>query len=101
MTPKHESEVRAVLVDARAMLARRGGWCQGLATGRWDSHCAVGAVSLADVDRYGPSGFWAEAIDVLRQVAQTDDLVSWNDARGRRKPDVLAAFDCAIASLDA
>jgi hypothetical protein len=99
-----KNSVLVVLKKARAFI--RKGWCRkdqaknrlGQPTGpRCDdaiSWCAVGAVNAAtstldDADA---------AIRAVKAYLGVWSIVEWNDAPGRRKSDVLVAFDRAIAS---
>ena len=55
--------------------------------------CATGAM-LHVVSMFAPAHF--HALNFLREAIGQHSIVAWNDAPGRRKEEVLAAFDRAI-----
>lgn len=95
--------VLQAFVRARKLIAR--GWCQGMLAcdeygyvpvhdDRATAFCAAGAL-----DRTTESVALLEVC--LRALGRAADVVSvtaWNDAGGRTKKQVLAAFDKAIRS---
>lgn len=92
----HEVLVKARnYIDQKGWAYRRGGWEREQPTGR----CAMNAVTCEEVraDRETESG----ALNLLAEAAGLTDLIeipSWNDAPGRTKAEVLAAFDAAISA---
>ena len=114
-----QAEIRAVLRDARALIATPGKWTKG-ANGRRAnglavadsslsnkavvSRCAVGAIlaagPIAEVLR-GPSLAAANARlrnSIKRHTGQClNGMAVWNDAPERTHADVMQAFDWAIA----
>ena len=120
ITPSDPSERRAVLVEARAMVA--GGWCQGVGARdeRGESimvrdeaavcFCMTASVDRAQAARYGAFGFSLKYRDPYRaqyntamrdlcREAGTVDLPKWNDEPGRNVQQVLTVFDRAIERL--
>ena len=97
MNEPTQAEVHRVLVDARNGLARDG-WAQrGMPSVHKEGpspHCALGWLpSHPDL--------FHSAADVLRRVIDLGAygcIAEWNDAPGRTKEEVLAAFDRAIAA---
>jgi len=103
------ADTRTILIKARELIATKG-WTQG----RWaldaagkpamaDEHatcfCSWGAIVTAargfgwdSEAEYTACCVFAEAIG----AGDTGRLIKWNDAPGRTKEEVLAAFDRAI-----
>lgn len=94
-----------VLVAARKLLKGAGKWAKGGdafgKSGQWVDprgrhavcFCANGAIQAV-------SKAWQEvtaARSALQQFTSPDNLVSWNDRKGRTKREVLALFGKAIA----
>jgi len=97
---------KQILQEARALLAR--GWCQGYFAKDEAGHnvtendpgavcwCAVGAtLRAAHVLRFDNSEALL-ALRVLGAEIRSWVIPNWNDAEGRTKEEVLAAFDRAI-----
>lgn len=91
----------SLLRDARAVIDRPFGWTQRSYSRRrpfgFIGYCAVGALTAAKL-----SGHYADR-DVSRahgllghQMGGPGSIPAWNDRPGRRKAEVLAAFDRAI-----
>lgn len=86
-----------VLIAARELVARPGGWCQEI--DHLDdygtvAHCAQGAIAWAR-----PSiAAGRAALDALSVVVGTDypAISDWNDDPSRTQAEVVAAFDRAI-----
>ncbi len=57
--------------------------------------CSVGAIRRADDMSFGRT--YCSAIYVMEQVVGGDSIALWNDAQERTHPEVMAAFDRAIA----
>jgi hypothetical protein len=99
-----------ILLDARALLARRGGWCQranhenknGI-----DRYCMLGAIQVAACRNTTPSTYKSEGKAVINAVMRAigedrwgaTSLIIWNDARNRRKQQVLKILDRAMGYL--
>jgi hypothetical protein len=102
------------LIRARQILAENG-WCQGVL---WDHRgrvCAIGALLkghdlpwqddrsqilpalgvLAEANQLAPAVERGCSPEALLQIS----VVTWNNAEGRTKEEVLDAFDRAIGSL--
>lgn len=103
MATKRKPPVLAVLKKARALVAR--GWCQGAAARARNNRrvatdhagasrfCAWGALARAA----GPKEHgMREATYLLCAILKVNGLSDFNDAKGRTKAEVLAAFDRAI-----
>lgn len=78
-----------ILRGARELIARPGGWTQGSAA-RDDEGLPVGW----DHD------LWSSAMEALEDVVRMS-VSEWNDMRSRTQAEVVAAFDRAIATLEA
>ena len=57
--------------------------------------CIEGAIMAADTNENLPRQL--ECLDMLRTEANADNIVSWNDAKGRTQTQVLALFDFVIS----
>lgn len=92
-----------ILIDSRKVV--EAGWCirasartaKGIPC-EWDeakaaSWCSTGAM-LHVVSMFAPAHF--HALNFLREAVGQHAIVAWNDAPGRTKEEVLAAFDTAI-----
>ena len=101
--------IAKVLRDARALLAKRGGWGQGnfaynslgfpemIGSSHAVCFCSMGAIK-----KVAPTN--DDAQNACLAVANTlagRNIIDWNDQPGRRKAQVLAAFDNAIAACEA
>ena len=99
----------AVLAKARDLISDERRWCKGtLARGWLDvpvpiqsrfarRFCAIGAIYRAGRELGLPVGDACSALEwkTVRTIPY------WNDGRRRSHADVIAAFDAAIATLDA
>jgi hypothetical protein len=97
-----------VLVAARDLVARPGGWCQGQSARGADGaavylgrtpaakHCALGACY---VSCGGMPAQFSEAVKLLNKAAG-DHVIAWNDRPTRTQAEVVAAFDRAIAAAE-
>ena len=99
-----------VLREARELIAKPGGWTQGVfartSEGKacpWQASTASCFCALGAVERASAAGNrWHtrnQATDILRSegignIAESISL--WNDAPHRTQADVIAAFDAAI-----
>jgi hypothetical protein len=99
-------DIADVLIDARALLARPGGWCQGVYAkdkdGMMTHSFSLSAQSLcldAAIHRSsGETGLYQKSTDFVENlIGRGATCVAFNDASGRRKHDVLALLDRAIA----
>lgn len=81
-----------VLVAARNLIDRS--WVGRFPSGDGEE-CVASA--LANTGG-GISGEYTSAYGLLRRITGASRLSEWNDAPGRRKEEVLAAFDEAIAA---
>lgn len=128
MTQRIKTLPRA-LKELRALLDRRGGWGQGQSFEPLTlSFCLTGGVDYltrreeTDYDLYGkhPKDFGVKPVDPDLKEAmegalyeclpekwrttygfERPDIQDFNDARSRRKKDVLEVIDCAIADARA
>jgi len=93
-----------VLAKARALLVKRG-WVQGLAIDEMGRLCTVGACKIAAGgganDVRWPVAAAAAAAVLERSLDLDEEVSEWNDRTERTLDEVLAAFDRAIASLEA
>ncbi len=89
-----ESETVRVLRAARERIER--GWCQGTGLDERGNVCALAA--LGGQFRDGQTMFADRAMRLLRDAIGGRCVPEWNDAPGRTKSDVLAAYDRAIAA---
>lgn len=84
-----------ILVAARELIAK--GWVQGTSRKTNDDgslcYCATGAIYEAE-KRGTPETLDAEY--ALIAAIGSLDIVAWNDAAGRTKAEVVAAFDRAV-----
>jgi hypothetical protein len=101
-----------ILIKARALIAKHG-WCQ-FALSNDMRLCAVGAINVAADARIGFSEAVLRLAEVLPYKLRNDDrakerapdrvrlaqieVIYWNDTKSRRKAQVLAKFDRAIAN---
>jgi len=115
--PVIEPEVVRILRKARALIERPYGWCRGSYVMMFKQGtqvrpafavCSVGAIAVADNSDYlgcGTYPYSNEGKLALRELAQTigaldtNYVPKWNDAQGRTKREVLAAFDETIERL--
>ncbi len=88
---------RDVLIEARALIARRGGWVQGGYNPEKGRYCMTGALwrVIGEYPVHHP------AYALLGEVVGRSFLSGWNDEPIRRKSQVLRAFDEAIAKAPA
>ncbi len=89
-----ESETVTILRAARERIER--GWCQNEGMDADGNVCAL--VALGEQFTYGQDLFRSEPMRLLREAARSLCIPEWNDAPGRTKSDVLAAYDRAIAA---
>lgn len=94
-----------ILLKATRLLKTKG-WCQGSMANEDGAYCAVGAMQqIAGYFGSGPisqqnSNSYHEArakVDQLLAPGMT--LTSWNDARGRKKADVIKLMEKARLSI--
>jgi len=92
---------RNELLDRAILLLKRKGWCQGQATNFWGNLCAIGALTLADIEvqqwAVHSSRSYGHAVDAVHMTIGNDCLPNWNDDLpfwgGKKK--VIAAFEIA------
>lgn len=101
-----------ILVNARRLLAKRGGWTQRtearLSSGEptlsedpdATSFCLLGAVYrfMSDTPHAEANRAWG-AIKDATGARDSYGIVNWNDRPKRRKREVLAVIDEAIAKV--
>ena len=95
-----EQSLKDTLVEARSLI-QRCGWAQGSYAAYGEGkqvigYCALGAICATHAS---PE---IRHIAIMRLSEQTiqyngSDIVSYNDAEGRTKEEVLAVFDAVIA----
>jgi hypothetical protein len=89
-----------VLTEARALLARRGGWGKGDYEPKPGVYCLLGAVNFVETGQSNRSSYIAyrylRAAGVDFGDARWIGLDDWNDAPARRKREVLKLYDRAI-----
>jgi hypothetical protein len=85
-----------ILRDARALLVIKG-WIQGGHGDDIRGYCASGAIMAAMGQRHGGDSRECQ-VCIVCDIVSTPlvPLARWNDAFGRTKQEVLAAFDKAI-----
>jgi hypothetical protein len=85
-----------VLLDARALLARREGWIQGMEAGPRElggnAYCLQGAISAAEDSMQ----VWSSGARARVESAVDRPIPFFNDAPTTTQADVLAAIDRAI-----
>jgi hypothetical protein len=84
-----------ILTEARALIARPGGWCQG-GYERDGAYCAIGALSEANKTRLYVK--YSACREFLRKARALmfHELTDYNDEYGRTKEEIIAWFDDAI-----
>lgn len=89
------------LLQAARKLIDECGWIQKTAGDRAAGFCVVGAINeVVDANRQGLiSGAHSKAIDCLHIAIGTWEvsLAYWNDVPERKREEVLATYDDAIA----
>lgn len=99
---EHLRQTKLVLVEARGLISRPGGWVQQ--SGEYHfadgtvGYCSVGAIEKAAPQPY--------------QIADAEDwlgfqidggsgvsIIDWNDEPNRTQAEVVAVFDAAIAEI--
>ena len=98
-TPNIHTQVADVLAAARGLIEERG-WVQGLFRGPEGQICAREALNVACDRSLRRHLFDRFSTGALRDVIGTSFLgvCGWNDAPGRTKQEVLAAFETAEAN---
>lgn len=89
--------VSEVLTRAAGLVEK--GWCQHRfcdLEARPARYCPLGAIHHVVSSRSEERGVLAK--NALRSVIARDDIASWNDAKGRRKADVVKALRKAAES---
>jgi hypothetical protein len=91
------SPVVDVLLDARALLARPGGWIQGrealVQSDGSVSYCIQGAIHAAEAEL----GVWSGAATRVTSVLGVQ-IPAYNDTPGRTQAEVIETLDHAIAA---
>lgn len=91
-----------VLKQARALLAKRGGWIKGQSDNGNGSYCATGAIFEVVPDYERRNDAYSSLASKLPKAYQGiypdpgSDIVGFNDRSATRKKDVLSLFDRAI-----
>lgn len=92
--------VEEILIRARELVARPGGWRQG-DYGTPDCCCLIGAVNIAAGlpvnSAASPRGVEMDAYRLLERATGAINVAHWNDERERTVEDVLSGLDRAIA----
>ena len=109
MSREAAATATAVLTKARDLISDERRWCKGTLARSWldvpvpihsrfaRRFCAIGAIYRAGRELGLPV---ADACSALEwQTVRT--IPYWNDGRRRSHADIIAAFDAAIATLDA
>lgn len=104
--------VRKVLLKAAALLERRG-FVKGIREDERGRHCVVGAIDRAagfgdGISDHKKGPVWATALGAITKeatgVPMTGDIpwqiVSWNNAKSRRRRQVVAKLRSAAKLLD-
>lgn len=106
-TPAENPDI-ATLRRARELLAQgwhKGGLYRRPSLFRGAAYCLVGAVETALYGRRPLFGCDDDGVDrlacLIKLPGDALDFGAWNDHRARRKDEVLAVFDAAIAKLGA
>jgi hypothetical protein len=107
----HTNVRMQILLDARSLLARRGGWCQramyGHKNGR-DSLCIIGALKAAaeshnvNLARHPDGAAVVHSLLLALGEPKSIDpgpIAHFNDKKSRRKHEVLSLLDRAIEHL--
>lgn len=104
--PALSNAAREVLVRARARIDTPEKWCKGwYARGadgerRWAGQpdcvafCSSGAIGREAVTAKD----YDESMDALREAADVENFIRWQDAPERTHADVMRAFDVALGS---
>lgn len=99
-----------LLIKTRTLLRKPYAWTRG-ALEQYDSehkvwqHCLTGAMSIFDSTHWGNSSeaclYMQARPAVLSQIRPLgfEDIEGFNDAKGRKKKEVLAVLDKAIEAL--
>lgn len=106
---------RQILIGARELVARPGGWTQGVFARNRDGEkvclsqkeavcfCASGAISRAAQEQMGGSPEEGEnsanALELLFLCIPGPSIPDWNDSPGRTQGEVVSAFDRIIGLL--
>lgn len=86
------------------------GWCQGDDESIWgkSGKCCAATAMTRDIPEFGAGGFFTaltnyeEAATAFRAANNIRrSIAEWNDAPERTLPEVLAAYDKAIAAAEA
>lgn len=94
MIPWPHKEARRLELATRILVAR--GWCRGQLEDRRGHVCALRAYQLADrTDPHGGYGLLAVSIVLSTNLT----VAQWNDTNGRRRSDVVHAFQTAAREL--
>lgn len=103
---KHETAAEFLRCAKRLV---RKGWAQGRyaqsKSGRQvdvmsrsaTKFCMIGAMLRCDGDAFMPSPLYMQARRTMAKVVPHSDVARYNDAAGRKKSEVLAMYDTAIA----
>lgn len=98
-----------VLKAARAKLAKRGGWIQGISAADkegdmvgYNHEAAVSFCMWGAINSVTSSGRLVIGASKALRAAMPypESITGYNDAEGRKKRQILALFDKAIAKLE-
>lgn len=114
MTDRDPVPIVQILKAARAHIARPGGWCRWAAArdkaGRnvpvYDGvrFCAVGAMLRAEFETRATPDEAQDAFECLRMClppAVGSSVTHYNDRKNRRRVEIVALYDRAIARAEA
>lgn len=83
------------LIEGRARIEK--GWCQGKLRGWGGEVCMMGSVLEFERKSYWSDPLYKQAVTKLWQAIEfSGGVPKWNDAPGRKKEEIIAAFDKAI-----
>ncbi len=96
----HVDYVGELLWKAADIIVEKG-WCQGTASNKEGNVCAIGALTWATYELFGPGGlaedckYYLPAVNRLCMKINDSSIPCWNDAPGRTKQEVVAALRSA------
>lgn len=101
---KRPNRAQQVLIEARKLLGSPYGWTKKQSARRIRvphggftiAYCARGAVFAAATRLSSRTDTRVRALNAVSSSIDGLNVIRWNDAPGRKKREVLAAFDDAI-----
>lgn len=90
-------EIKNELIKIKEVLLSKG-WVQGSFTDLYGSHCLLGALDVVSSSYYDPACLRRHLRGALhnRTKGEVTNLVTFNDAPGRTKEEVISLIDDAI-----